>query len=372
MTAKRKRKEVHVEHVALARIVPNRYRNIKSYKISDTKVEALIQSYENSGFWDGSIQGRPHPTKKGKIEIAFGHHRIEAARRAKLGEIGIVVSRLSDADMLHMMADENREEFKHDALVSVETIGQVIEAYGRGEIELPPVAKDGPRGETLPSGKVYSLATVARFLGWVKPSNNQATSACIAAFRTYHNKAAVKIAKMLPEGLRDEAFVSTVTVAANTARKAAKKAGKSESQQEQVAVKAAKAQVKEIVREKQSKRARVKARAVGLEAAGEKPPLPNLKKILAKLVRSIKARITRDQEMAEGITAVSLHADELPGYELQQYASALHEEATRMERSAEQFRRDADKLLSRAHIHDITPKAKRGFKALLLKGGVSA
>jgi hypothetical protein len=40
---------------------------------------------------------------------------------------GAVASR-SDAEMLRMMADENRDEFKHDALVAVETVGQVIGA----------------------------------------------------------------------------------------------------------------------------------------------------------------------------------------------------------------------------------------------------
>jgi hypothetical protein len=48
----------------------------------------------------------------------------------------------------------------------------VIEAYGRGEIELEPV---DPKTNTsqihaLPSGNAYSLATVARFLRWVKRS----------------------------------------------------------------------------------------------------------------------------------------------------------------------------------------------------------
>jgi len=56
--------------------------------------------------------------------------------------------------MLRMMADQNREEFKHDALVAVETIGTVIEAIGRGEIE---VARN-----LLPSDKRTRLVPVKR------------------------------------------------------------------------------------------------------------------------------------------------------------------------------------------------------------------
>ena len=165
-----------IQHVALRDIVANRYRDIAHYNISDEKVETLIQSFDNSGFWDGSLQARPHPTKAGKYELAFGHHRIEAAKRKGYATVGIVVAPRTDADMLRMMADENRDEFKHDALVAVETVSQVIEAYKRGEIELEPVDpkhQGGPSYEvTFPGGKVasYNLSTVARFLNWVKPS----------------------------------------------------------------------------------------------------------------------------------------------------------------------------------------------------------
>src|SRR5262245_1953976 len=118
---------VSIQHVAVRDLVANRYRKIDSYRISDDKIAALIQSYENSGFWDGSLQARPHPTKTGKYEIAFGHHRVEAARRHRLETMGIVVAKRSDADMLRMMADENREEFKGDHLVAIETIAATIE-----------------------------------------------------------------------------------------------------------------------------------------------------------------------------------------------------------------------------------------------------
>jgi hypothetical protein len=82
-----------------------------------------------------------------------------------------VVAARSDADMLRMMAHESSEEFRSDALVGVETIAAVVEAYGRGEIELDqPRKEDAGQRQVLPGGKTYTLATVARFLGWVKPS----------------------------------------------------------------------------------------------------------------------------------------------------------------------------------------------------------
>jgi hypothetical protein len=56
----------------------------------------------------------------------------------------------------------------------------VIEAYGRGEIKLEAVDPKTNKSQihALPNGKAYDLTTVARFLGWVKPSNGQAAVAC--------------------------------------------------------------------------------------------------------------------------------------------------------------------------------------------------
>ena len=38
----------------------------------------------------------------------------------------------------------------------------------------------------LPGGKLYTLGTLARFLGWVKPSDGQATRGCREAFDAWH------------------------------------------------------------------------------------------------------------------------------------------------------------------------------------------
>ena len=48
------------------------------------------------------------------------------------------------------------------------TIAAVIEAHGAGEIELEPAPTMGTQAavHVFPGGKTYTLATVARFLGW--------------------------------------------------------------------------------------------------------------------------------------------------------------------------------------------------------------
>lgn len=59
----------------------------------------------------------------------------------------------------------------------VETIAAVLDAYSKGEIELEkPAQGHGQQTYSLPGGKLYSRATVARFLGWVQPSDGGPSS----------------------------------------------------------------------------------------------------------------------------------------------------------------------------------------------------
>jgi len=120
------------------------------------------------------------PLQSDKYEIAFGHHRIEAAKRSRLPHVGLVVAPRSDADMLLMMAHENREEFKGDHLVQVETVAATI---------LPAVDPKTPKGHVyvVPGGTTsYTCGTVARFLNWTRNREDGElvpTRACRLALR---------------------------------------------------------------------------------------------------------------------------------------------------------------------------------------------
>lgn len=285
--------KVSIQHVQLSDIVANRYRQIDRYRISEDKIEALIQSYENSGFWDGSLQARPHPTKSGKVEIAFGHHRIEAAKRAKLQEVGLVVAKRSDADMLRMMADENREEFKGDHLVAIETVAATIEAFGRGEIELEqlePQTKVSAKYD-FPNGKSYSLSTVARFLSWIKPSTGQATRACQLAFDAYHERANIVPAlQHLPEEQRTRQSTAAVLTATKTARRIAKGAGKSQAEADAAAKKAAKETVKQIRDGGIASKVRDQATKIGRESAGVERSPVEIAQFVRQRIEGLRAR----------------------------------------------------------------------------------
>jgi hypothetical protein len=260
-------KQMSIEMVHLSAIEPNPYRHFEKYQLSEEKIQGLINSYANSGFWDGSIQARPNPKKQGKYQIAFGHHRIEAAKRAEIERVGLVIANRTNADMLRMMADENREEFRSDARVTVETLAAVIEAYDRGEIELEPVHPEAPHKQVLPSGRTYTLPTVAHFLGWIKPSTGEPTSACQSAFQTYLMRESMeKALDTIPAGQRSERAIETVRGAAHAARKAAEKANLTKHQIKQAEKQAAMDAALEV-RESTGSKVREEAKRIGHQAA---------------------------------------------------------------------------------------------------------
>lgn len=286
----RKAKHVHVQMFPLEDVLPNPYRKINEWALDEDKIERLMQSYENTGFWDGSIQGR-FTSVPGKVEIAYGHHRIEAARRKNLDQVGIVVTDRSNEQMIQMMANENAAEFKHDAWVTVETISVVIEAFGRGEIALKELSGHGANQQqySLPCGKHYSLAAIARFLGWIKPSNGQATSACAKAFDAYRERAVTSDAvKALTPEERSEVSITTVTTAVKAARVEAERVGLSPSKIRQSESRAAEQAVKEI-QDTSGFKARDKAVALGKQAVkditgAKKKESPPIEMYIAALI----------------------------------------------------------------------------------------
>ena len=135
--------------IKVKNLIANPYRNIEVYPIDRTKVEQLRNSIRETSFWD-NILARPAP-KNGKYQIAYGHHRLIAIKE-ELGKdtaIDIPVRKLSDEDMLKIMANENMEQWTTDWRVIVETVKQTrkfleehseiakkLGAYTRGKREV--------------------------------------------------------------------------------------------------------------------------------------------------------------------------------------------------------------------------------------------
>ncbi len=74
--------------------------------------------------------GRPHPDKKGKYQLAYGHHRWIALKELKYKEIDIPCREIPDATMVQIMAEENLNWSTAPA-VMVQTIASTKEFLDR-------------------------------------------------------------------------------------------------------------------------------------------------------------------------------------------------------------------------------------------------
>jgi hypothetical protein len=117
--------------VPVAAIRPNPHRNYKRNPIVPERVEMILESIKRTGFWE-NIVVRPHPDKPDFFQLAYGHARVEAVKRAKIAEVRIPVVPLSDYDMLVAMIDENETQQGALPQVAFENVEAAVELAERG------------------------------------------------------------------------------------------------------------------------------------------------------------------------------------------------------------------------------------------------
>lgn len=139
----------------------NPYRNIDCYPLDKDKIMSLTQSIEKTGFWDNLV-GRK---VDGEIQIAYGHHRVEALRLATgYGydfEFELPIKDIDDGTMIQIMANENMQEWSHSIGVVDETV-KVAKEY---------LESSNPGTRTLRGGaskyqNTVNAPEIAEFLGW--------------------------------------------------------------------------------------------------------------------------------------------------------------------------------------------------------------
>lgn len=155
-----------IQTVTIDSIDHNPFRNTGNYPFVERKLEALKRSIADVGLWEGVIARQ----NGNRYELAFGHHRTEAARQGGLTEIPVIVRDLTDEQMLGFMGRENMEDYNADFLVMLET----WEAAWQWEVTTRDVISPQP-------------IEVARLLGWGAPRTgggemmNRTADACNAA-----------------------------------------------------------------------------------------------------------------------------------------------------------------------------------------------
>jgi ParB-like chromosome segregation protein Spo0J len=89
--------------IPLERLRSNPFRDFELHPFDPEQIEKLKASIDADGFWMSVVARKA----RGDYELAFGHHRIEAARQLGWTAVPIEVRDLTDWQMARMLASEN-------------------------------------------------------------------------------------------------------------------------------------------------------------------------------------------------------------------------------------------------------------------------
>jgi len=149
-------------NVSITSIDANPWRNLSKYPFVESKVDALVRSIKDVGLWEGIIVRKVG----NRYQLAFGHHRWKAAKKARLKKISVIVRDLTDEQMLQFMGRENLEDWNAD-------FACMYEAWDAGHDLL----------FTRDPENVPKASEIATLLGWNKKNGepNDTAQACYSA-----------------------------------------------------------------------------------------------------------------------------------------------------------------------------------------------
>jgi len=105
-------------NIQVNQLRPNPFRRIDAYPINREKVESLKASIDETSFWNNILV---RPVKDG-YEVAYGHHRLVALQELGVIDIEAPVKAIDDGLMFKIMANENRDSYKANRSVTIETV----------------------------------------------------------------------------------------------------------------------------------------------------------------------------------------------------------------------------------------------------------
>ena len=211
--------------VELNNIKPNPFRNMASYVTDKHKVKALAESIGDTSFWENLLA---RETKEGVIELAFGHHRIEALKmlvaegyeQYKTIKVNVrPYYQLTDERMLKIFAQENKSDWGENPQNLCMTVLQ-LQAYLEGLVKASKdkdafLKKIGDAGALSVDDRSFTrmknngvgASTIAQFLGdtWSRQTIQDALQV------VENDEATFKLAQQLPSVTLANRFQKLVT-----------------------------------------------------------------------------------------------------------------------------------------------------------------
>jgi len=142
-----------VQQARLEEIDPNPFRDLKMTPLMEDKVQALASHYSQHG----SFPATPVARKEGnRLQLAYGHHTLEAARQLKLLSMNVEIKELADKQMIGLMPTEHGESGKRDFFVCLVSWMAAVKQAKTEEERIP--------------------TAIARQFGWVRPDQRRPDS----------------------------------------------------------------------------------------------------------------------------------------------------------------------------------------------------
>lgn len=145
--------------ISVAVIHGNPHRNFTRNPIREDQVVKILDSINRTGFWENTVV-RPHPTKKGEYELAHGHNRLEAVKRAGIKEVCLPVRDLNDWEMYDAMVDENETQQEVTPEIAFENVEAGVELLEKAFRDIGAEGTEEAFNRAL--GRVVSTDTTLR------------------------------------------------------------------------------------------------------------------------------------------------------------------------------------------------------------------
>jgi ParB-like chromosome segregation protein Spo0J len=113
-----------LKEIPLSLIDPNPFRDFTLFPIDQDQIDRIVNSIEESGFWTG-LRGRLKPGSKDRVELAYGHHRLVAANKAKRATLSIDITSISDDEMVFLLTAENAVQRADHAAASLDAVAAI-------------------------------------------------------------------------------------------------------------------------------------------------------------------------------------------------------------------------------------------------------
>ena len=170
----------------LKSILPNPFRDLKTNPLLEEKIVGLMDSITLTGFWENVVVRK---NSEGKYELAYGHHRLDAAIRSGIVEADFIVKKFDDAKMIQVMDNENRETYGSTPQSLIESVRAVVQSLAKGSIPAFKVSTDTPikhiryapsyvagMEPSPPNGErhPYTALCIAQFLGRTRKQGKEA------------------------------------------------------------------------------------------------------------------------------------------------------------------------------------------------------